>query len=81
MATPTAAPSERLEEQDGDVTYIRTDKDLPPVAKRQARLKQCGARQRGHHLFYDRILEIGRDGIAGGFKATRGVRGKLPKRF
>ncbi len=32
MATPTAAPSERLEEQDGDVTYIRTDKDLPPVA-------------------------------------------------
>jgi carbon starvation protein len=32
VATPTAAPSERLEEQDGDVTYIRTDKDLPPVA-------------------------------------------------
>ena len=32
MATPTAAPSERIEEQDGDVTYIRTDKDLPPVA-------------------------------------------------
>ncbi|BBZ61587.1 carbon starvation CstA family protein [Mycolicibacterium monacense] len=32
MATPTAAPSERFEETDGDVTYIRTDKDLPPVA-------------------------------------------------
>ena len=32
MATPTAAPSERIEEQVGDVTYIRTDKDLPPVA-------------------------------------------------
>ena len=32
MATPTAAPSEFIEETDGDVTYIRTDKDLPPVA-------------------------------------------------
>ena len=32
MATPTAAPSERIEESDGDITYIRTDKDLPPVA-------------------------------------------------
>ncbi|WP_197373914.1 carbon starvation CstA family protein [Mycolicibacterium baixiangningiae] len=32
MATPTAAPAERFEETDGDVTYIRTDKDLPPVA-------------------------------------------------
>ena len=32
MATPTAAPSDRIEEQDGDITYIRTDKDLPPVA-------------------------------------------------
>jgi carbon starvation protein len=32
VATPTAAPSERIEEQDGDVTYVRTDKDLPPVA-------------------------------------------------
>ncbi|ANI39112.1 carbon starvation CstA family protein [Mycolicibacterium vaccae] len=32
MATPTAAPSERVEETDGDITYIRTDKDLPPVA-------------------------------------------------
>ncbi|WP_019971526.1 carbon starvation CstA family protein [Mycobacterium sp. 141] len=30
MATPTA--SDRIEETDGDVTYIRTDKDLPPVA-------------------------------------------------
>jgi carbon starvation protein len=32
VATPTAAPSEHIEEQDGDFTYIRTDKDLPPVA-------------------------------------------------
>ena len=32
MATPTAAPSDRIDEQDGDVTYVRTDKDLPPVA-------------------------------------------------
>jgi carbon starvation protein len=32
VATPTAAPTERIEEQDGDVTYIRTEKDLPPVA-------------------------------------------------
>jgi len=31
MATPTAA-SDRFEETKGDVTYIRTDKDLPPVA-------------------------------------------------
>lgn len=31
MATPTAA-SERIEETDGDITYIRTDKNLPPVA-------------------------------------------------
>jgi carbon starvation protein len=31
MATPTAA-SDRIEETDGDITYIRTDKDLPPVA-------------------------------------------------
>ena len=30
MATPTA--SERIEDHVGDVTYIRTDKDLPPVA-------------------------------------------------
>jgi carbon starvation protein len=32
VATPTAAPSDRFEETEGDVTYIRTDKDLPPVA-------------------------------------------------
>ena len=32
MATPTAASSDYIEEHDGDVTYIRTDKDLPPVA-------------------------------------------------
>jgi carbon starvation protein len=32
VATPTATPSDRIEERDGDVTYIRTDKDLPPVA-------------------------------------------------
>jgi carbon starvation protein len=32
MATPTAPPSDRFEETDGDVTYVRTDKDLPPVA-------------------------------------------------
>ncbi|KUH82843.1 carbon starvation CstA family protein [Mycobacterium sp. IS-1556] len=31
MASPTAA-SQRTEETDGDVTYVRTDKDLPPVA-------------------------------------------------
>ncbi|OBF95083.1 carbon starvation protein CstA [Mycobacterium sp. 852002-51152_SCH6134967] len=31
MASPTA-PAERTEETEGDVTYIRTDKDLPPVA-------------------------------------------------
>ena len=30
MASPRAP--ERLEERDGDITYIRTDKDLPPVA-------------------------------------------------
>jgi len=32
VATPTATPSDRIEERDGDITYIRTDKDLPPVA-------------------------------------------------
>jgi carbon starvation protein len=32
VATPTAAPSDRFEETKGDVTYIRTDTDLPPVA-------------------------------------------------
>src|SRR6478736_4013828 len=31
MASPTAA-SDRTEETKGHVTYIRTDKDLPPVA-------------------------------------------------
>jgi carbon starvation protein len=31
MATPTA-PAERIEETEGDITYIRTDKDRPPVA-------------------------------------------------
>jgi carbon starvation protein len=31
MASPTAE-SDRIEETEGDVTYIRTDKDLPPVA-------------------------------------------------
>ncbi|MDT5133504.1 MAG: carbon starvation protein, partial [Mycobacterium sp.] len=32
MATPTAAPSAPMEKRDGHITYIRTDKDLPPVA-------------------------------------------------
>lgn len=32
MATPDAPPTDRIEEHDGDITYIRTDKDLPPVA-------------------------------------------------
>src|SRR5690349_17545120 len=32
VATSAAAPSDRLEETVGDITYIRTDKDLPPVA-------------------------------------------------
>ena len=32
MATPTAAPSSPIEHRDGDMTYIRTDKALPPVA-------------------------------------------------
>ncbi|SBS77049.1 carbon starvation protein [uncultured Mycobacterium sp.] len=32
VASPTAAPSEYIEETRGDVTYIRTEKDLPPVA-------------------------------------------------
>ncbi|WP_326547403.1 carbon starvation CstA family protein [Mycolicibacterium sp. ND9-15] len=31
MASPTAS-SEHTEETEGDVTYIRTDKDLPPIA-------------------------------------------------
>jgi carbon starvation protein len=32
VASPTAASSGQIEDRDGDVTYIRTDKDLPPVA-------------------------------------------------
>jgi carbon starvation protein len=32
MATPTAAPSDRIEETDGPITYVRTDRDHPPVA-------------------------------------------------
>jgi carbon starvation protein len=32
VATPTAAPSDRIEERDGAISYIRTDRDLPPVA-------------------------------------------------
>jgi carbon starvation protein len=32
MASPTATSPDPLEETDGDVTYIRTDADLPPVA-------------------------------------------------
>ncbi|CAJ1507020.1 carbon starvation CstA family protein [[Mycobacterium] burgundiense] len=32
MAIPAATPSEGTEETVGDITYIRTDQDLPPVA-------------------------------------------------
>ena len=32
MASPTAESTERFEEHDGDITFIRTEKDLPPVA-------------------------------------------------
>jgi carbon starvation protein len=32
VASPTAAPSEHIEQTDGDVTFVRTDRDLPPVA-------------------------------------------------
>ncbi len=32
MASTIAASSERLEERDGDITYVRTDENLPPVA-------------------------------------------------
>jgi carbon starvation protein len=32
MATPTAAPSDRIEETVGDITYVRTDSSRPPVA-------------------------------------------------
>jgi carbon starvation protein len=31
VASPTAAP-DRFESTDGEITYVRTDKDLPPVA-------------------------------------------------
>jgi len=32
VASPTAAPSDRIEETEGRITYVRTDKNLPPVA-------------------------------------------------
>jgi len=32
VASPSAPSTERFEETDGDITYIRTDKDMPPVA-------------------------------------------------
>jgi carbon starvation protein len=32
VASPTAESTDRFEEQDGDITFVRTDKDLPPVA-------------------------------------------------
>jgi carbon starvation protein len=32
VAAPTGTPSEHIEDTKGDVTYIRTDPDLPPVA-------------------------------------------------
>jgi len=32
MATPTAAPSDRIEETVGDITYVRTERSRPPVA-------------------------------------------------
>src|ERR1700737_1187715 len=32
MASPTTTPSNPIEEQHGDVTYIRPDRTLPPVA-------------------------------------------------
>jgi len=32
VASPTAESTDRFEEHDGDITYIRTDRDLPPVA-------------------------------------------------
>jgi carbon starvation protein len=32
VASPSAAPGVRIEDHDGDITYVRTDKDLPPVA-------------------------------------------------
>jgi carbon starvation protein len=32
VATPIEAPSDRIEDRDGDIAYIRTEEDLPPVA-------------------------------------------------
>jgi carbon starvation protein len=32
VAAPTGTPSEHIEDTKGDVTYVRTDPDLPPVA-------------------------------------------------
>jgi carbon starvation protein len=32
VASPTAESTDRFEEHDGDITFIRTDRDLPPVA-------------------------------------------------
>jgi carbon starvation protein len=32
VASPTAESTDRFEEHDGDITYVRTDRDLPPVA-------------------------------------------------
>ncbi len=32
MAAPTGTPSEHIEETKGEITYIRTEADLPPVA-------------------------------------------------
>jgi carbon starvation protein len=32
VATPTAASAERSEERNGDITFVRTDRTLPPVA-------------------------------------------------
>jgi carbon starvation protein len=32
VAAPSTPSTDRFEETDGDITYIRTDKDLPPVA-------------------------------------------------
>src|SRR6516165_8910836 len=32
VATPDATLADRIEETTGDITYVRTDPDLPPVA-------------------------------------------------
>ena len=32
MASPAATPSDELTEREGDITFVRTEKDLPPVA-------------------------------------------------